>query len=238
MICYRCGCRLSEKDFCTGCGADVGLYKRIMFMSNRFYNDGLERAAVRDLSGAMNSLRQSLKFNKNNIDARNLLGLIYFETGEVVEALGQWVISKNLRPNKNIADDYINLLQTSQARLDGFNQALKKYNQSLVYCYQDSKDLAVIQLKKILSVNPKYLRAHQLLSLLYIDAEEWEKAHKELLKCVQIDANNTMTLRYMREVNRMLAPEEGEKNIQKKVTSNGVVRYQSGNETIIQPVKM
>ena len=104
MICYRCGCRLSEKDFCTGCGADVGLYKRIMFMSNRFYNDGLERAAVRDLSGAMNSLRQSLKFNKNNIDARNLLGLIYFETGEVVEALGQWVISKNLRPNKNIAD--------------------------------------------------------------------------------------------------------------------------------------
>ena len=156
----------------------------------------------------------------------------------MVEALGQWVISKNLRPNKNIADDYINLLQTSQARLDGFNQALKKYNQSLVYCYQDSKDLAVIQLKKILSVNPKYLRAHQLLSLLYIDAEEWEKAHKELLKCVQIDANNTMTLRYMREVNRMLAPEEGEKNIQKKVTSNGVVRYQSGNETIIQPVKM
>ena len=101
----------------------------------------------------------------------------------MVEALGQWVISKNLRPNKNIADDYINLLQTSQARLDGFNQALKKYNQSLVYCYQDSKDLAVIQLKKILSVNPKYLRAHQLLSLLYIDAEEWEKAHKELLKC-------------------------------------------------------
>ena len=92
MICYRCGCRLSEKDFCTGCGADVGLYKRIMFMSNRFYNDGLERAAVRDLSGAMNSLRQSLKFNKNNIDARNLLGLIYFETGEVVEALGQWVV--------------------------------------------------------------------------------------------------------------------------------------------------
>ena len=74
MICYRCGCRLSEKDFCTGCGADVGLYKRIMFMSNRFYNDGLEKAAVRDLSGAMNSLRQSLKFNKNNIDARNLLG--------------------------------------------------------------------------------------------------------------------------------------------------------------------
>lgn len=238
MICYRCGCRLSEKDFCTGCGADVGLYKRILVMSNRFYNDGLEKAAVRDLSGAVNSLRQSLKFNKNNIDARNLLGLVYFETGEVVEALGQWVISKNLRPNKNIADDYIELLQTNQARLDGFNQTLKKYNQSLLYCYQDSRDLAVIQLKKVLSVNPKYLRAHQLLALLYITGEEWEKAQRELLKCTQIDANNTTTLRYLKEVERVLAPEEGTRNVPKKVVSNGVMRYQSGNETIIQPVKM
>lgn len=239
MICYRCGCHLSEKDFCTGCGADVGLYKRIMFMSNRFYNDGLEKASVRDLSGAINSLRQSLKFNKNNIDARNLLGLIYFEIGEVVEALGQWVISKNLRPKKNIADDYINMIQMNQARLDGLNQTLKKYNQSLLYCYQDSQDLAIIQLKKILSVSPKYLRAHQLLALLYINAEEWEKAQKELNKCIQIDTNNTTTLRYLKEVEHMLMPEEGSRNIaKKKAASEGVMRYQSGNETIIQPVKI
>ena len=44
MICYNCGCRLSEHDFCTGCGADVSLYKKVMFLSNRFYNDGLEKA--------------------------------------------------------------------------------------------------------------------------------------------------------------------------------------------------
>ena len=78
MFCYNCGCHLSEHDFCTSCGADVSLYKKIMCMSNRFYNDGLEKAGVRDLTGAINSLRQSLKFNKNNIEARNLLGLVYF----------------------------------------------------------------------------------------------------------------------------------------------------------------
>ena len=89
MFCYNCGCQLSEHDFCTACGADVSLYKKIMSMSNRFYNDGLEKAGVRDLTGAINSLRQSLKFNKNNIEARNLLGLVYFETGEVVAALSE-----------------------------------------------------------------------------------------------------------------------------------------------------
>ena len=102
MFCYNCGCQLSEKDFCTGCGADVGLYKRIMYSANRFYNNGLEKAAVRDLSGAISSLRQCLKLNKNHIEARNLLGLVYFERGEVVAALSEWVISKNIQNEKNI----------------------------------------------------------------------------------------------------------------------------------------
>lgn len=239
MICYQCGCTLSEHDFCTSCGADVALYKKIIYISNRFYNEGLERANVRDLTGAITSLRQSLKFNKNNVEARNLLGLVYFETGEVVAALSEWVISKNLRPKKNIADDYIDMIQTNQNRLDTINQTIKKYNQALTYCNQDSLDLAVIQLKKVLSLNPKFIRAHQLLALLYINSEEWEKAKRELMKCVEIDTNNTVTLRYLKEVNEMLLPEEGVKNAPKKrQKAEEVIKYQSGNETIIQPVNM
>ncbi|MCI9463719.1 MAG: tetratricopeptide repeat protein [Lachnospiraceae bacterium] len=239
MKCYNCGCDLSGHDYCTGCGADVSLYKKIIYISNRFYNDGLERAGVRDLTGAIASLRQSLKFDKNNVEARNLLGLVYFETGEVVAALSEWVISKNLRPKKNVADDYIDMIQTNPTRLDTINQTIKKYNQALTYCHQESMDLAVIQLKKVLSLNPKFIRAHQLLALLYINGEEWEKAKRELAKCVQIDANNTTTLRYMKEVDEMLLPEEGMKaGGKKKGKSNDVVKYQSGNETIIQPVNI
>ncbi len=239
MICYQCGCNLSEHDFCTSCGADVALYKKIMYISNRFYNEGLERANVRDLTGGITSLRQSLKFNKNNVEARNLLGLVYFETGEVVAALSEWVISKNLRPKKNIADDYIDMIQTNQNRLDAINQTIKKYNQALTYCNQDSLDLAVIQLRKVLSLNPRFIRAHQLLALLFINNEEWEKAKKELTKCIEIDTNNIATLRYLKEVDEMLMPEDGVKNpSKKKHKSEDIVKYQSGNETIIQPVNM
>ncbi|MCR4788168.1 MAG: tetratricopeptide repeat protein [Lachnospiraceae bacterium] len=234
MICYRCGCTLSEKDFCTGCGADVGLYKRILATSNRYYNDALEKAAVRDLSGAISSLKQSVKLNKNNVDARNLLGLIYYETGEVVEALGQWVISNNIRDTKNIAADYIAMMQENPARLDGMNQNLRKFNHSLELCYNDSLDLAKIQLKKILSVAPKYLRAHQLLALIYIKDEEWDKAERELEKCSAIDAKNITTMRYMQEIQAMVAPEENGRSKDKNKTEVRV--YQSGNETIIQPV--
>ena len=82
MKCYNCGCTLSEDDFCTACGADVRTYKRIVRLSNRYYNEGLEKARVRDLTGAAASLKLSLKCNKNNVQARNLLGLVFFETGE------------------------------------------------------------------------------------------------------------------------------------------------------------
>ena len=225
MFCYNCGCHLSEHDFCTSCGADVSLYKKIMCMSNRFYNDGLEKAGVRDLTGAINSLRQSLKFNKNNIEARNLLGLVYFETGEVVAALSEWVISKNMRPEKNIADDYINMLQSNATRLDAINQTIKKYNQALV------------QLKKVLSLNPKFIRAHQLLALLYMDSEQWDRAERELHKCMDIDRNNTLTLRYLKEVETQLTPDENSKQTGRR-KKDDAVRYQSDNEIIIQPLNV
>lgn len=233
MYCFNCGCRLSEHDFCTSCGVDVARYKKILYASNMYYNDGLAKAKLRDLSGAVVSLRQSLKFNKNNVEARNLLGLVYFEMGESVAALCEWIISKNLKPEKNIADDYINMIQSSASQLENIKQVSKKYNQALAYCQQESKDLALIQLRKVLSMNQKFIRAHLLLALLYMDMEQWEKAKKELNKCISLDRNNTQALGYLQEVERMLNPEDGGR-VRKK--QEDAIRYQSDNEVIIQPI--
>ena len=68
MECFNCGALLTGKDFCEKCGVDVKIYKKIIKTSNTFYNEGLERASVRDLSGAVNSLKKSLELNKLNID--------------------------------------------------------------------------------------------------------------------------------------------------------------------------
>ena len=152
-------------------------------------------------------------------------------------ALSEWVISKNLRPDKNIADDYIDMIQSNASRLDTMNQTIKKYNQAYTYCVQGSKDLAVIQLKKVLSLNPRLIRAHQLLALLYIDSEQWDKAKKEVKKCLDIDRNNTLALRYLKEVDLMLNP-DASCNTAVKRKSEDSVRYQSDNEIIIQPLNV
>lgn len=238
MECFNCGCLLTENDFCTNCGADVRVYKRIIAASNRYYNIGLERASVRNLSGAAESLRQCLKLNKNHVDARNLLGLIYYEIGEVVSALNEWVMSKNIQPHKNIADDYIEDIRSNPSQLDTLTQAVKKYNQALNYCRQDSLDLAVIQLKKVLSMNAKYLQAHQLLALIYVSQEEWEKADKEIEKALRIDNSNTMTLRYMREIDEAISQQESKNPSKKKKDKEekNAKKYKSGNDMVIQPI--
>lgn len=234
MKCFRCGCELSEKDFCTSCGEDVKLYKKIIKISNMHYNDGLAKANVRDLSGAIISLRQSLKLNKNNTKARNLLGLVYYEMGEVVAALGEWVISKNMESTKNIAGDYIKAIQSNPNRLETINQTIKKYNQALLYCRQESEDLAIIQLKKVLSLNPNLVTGHQLIALLYMKHEEYDKAKKALSRAIKIDTTNTTTLRYIRELDFVLE-KPAVVNSQKAKNNEDRVSYTSGNETIIQP---
>ena len=231
MICYKCGQETGWEDSCPACGADMKIFKKVVRISNSYYNDGLQKAQVRNLSGAIISLRQSLKFYKYNIQARNLLGLVYYEMGEVVDALSEWVISANYQSEDNLAKKYIEQIHRNRNQLDTINQTIKKYNQALIYCKQDSKDLAVIQLRKVLSLNPKLVKAHQLIALLYIEEGYYEKAKKALRDAGKIDTDNTTTLRYLKEVNRCLK----EKGKEKKKKNDDLISYQSGNETIIMP---
>lgn len=242
MNCIYCGTPLASIDYCTGCGADITLQKRIIRISNLLYNEGLEKATVRDLSGAIVCLKRSLKFNKENVDARNLLGLVYFETGEVVSALSEWVISKNMNVPGNAADLYISKLQSNKNKLDTINQTIRKYNQALMYCRQDNDDMAVIQLKKVLAQNPKFIKAYHLLSLLYLKQQEYEKARKLLRKAAYIDTTNTKTLRYLQEVeaatgiSTSLDVKRKKKYAKEKVNKlTGTMTYMNGNEMIIQP---
>ena len=240
MRCYNCGSELTPNDFCTNCGVDIRNYRRIMWASNQYYNDGLTKAKVRDLSGAVMSLRACLKLNRMNIEARNLLGLVYFEMGEAVAAFSEWVVSRSMKPEKNIADDFMETVQGNPSRLAAINQSIKKYNQALLYAKQGSYDLAVIQLKKVLQMNPNLVVAYELLGLLYLQSEEYSRARRILNSALKIDKNNTRVLYYLKEAEDGLAARysgdaPGRRKSDKN-TSADAITYTSGNETIIQPV--
>ena len=202
MNCMNCGAFLVDKDldYCPKCGCNVLIQKKVDYLSRKCYNEGLEKASVRDLSGAISCLKQSLMYNKHNIQARNLLGLVYFETGEVVAALSEWVISKNLQPSRNLASEYINKLQANSNKLEAINETIRKYNDALNLCREGHEGMAAIRLKKILTQNPKLIKGYHLLALVQIKEGEYNKARRTLRKAAKIDKTNTTTLRFLSEI--------------------------------------
>ena len=202
MNCMNCGALLTGNDleYCPHCGANVLIQKKVDYLSNYYYNQGLEKASIRDLSGAITCLKLSLSYNKRNIQARNLLGLVYFETGEVVAALSEWVISKNLKPARNLASEYIDQLQSNPNRLNAINETIKKYNHSLALCRQGHEDMAAVQLKKVLSQNSKLIKGYHLLALIQMKQKDWGRARRTLKKASRIDKTNTTTLRFLKEI--------------------------------------
>lgn len=224
MNCPKCGYEIGRnRRYCEQCGTDTAVAIRLYRLSNRYYNEGLRRAQVRDLSGAVTMLKRSLECNKRNIQARNLLGLVYHELGEPVAALSEWIISKHFIPENNLADYFIEKIQSNPAKLDAVNQTVKKFNQALAYAKQGSDDLAMLQLRKVISARPGYVRALQLLALLYMKNDEYEKAKRCLLRAQKTDVANTTTLAYLAEIERVLNPDGQKVHTERSIES---VSYQ------------
>lgn len=227
--CARCNHDLDQNNFCSQCSVTAGALEKIQAMSKLFYNEGLQKAKARDLSGAIEILTRSIKYDKGNIDARNLLGLVYFEIGETVLALKQWVVSQNIQPSANIANDYLAKIQENTHNLEKLNSSIKKYNQALSYIEQGSSDLAIIQLKKILTITPNFVKAYCLLALVYIKDGERLKAKKELVKALAIDKSNYIANKYFDEVSDsgeesvMISPEEEVKKERKRARRQMVI---------------
>jgi len=199
MNCNRCNSPLGAGRFCGNCGLPYRYIKKAVNTANHYYNIGLEKANMRDLSGAKEALNKALFYNKYHIEARNLLGLIYYETGEIIEALRQWVYSINYEDMDNPAERYLSELQVP-GFLDDLSQMVKKYNLAVQYAQQGSEDLAVIQVKKVVSSMPRFVNARLLLALLFMKTGKNDEAKKQLEKVLRIDSFHPDAVRYYKEI--------------------------------------
>ena len=200
-------------------------------IANAYYNQGLALARQRDLTGAAAALKKSLRFDKFQTDARNLLGLIYLEIGEAGSALCQWVISLNLQEQDNLAEEYLQRVQGSGGYLETADQAAKKYNQALVYAQNENEALAVLLLMRMLDDFPNYVKAQELLALLYIRHEDYIKAGRCLYQVLKVDCYNPTAQRYM----AVAKHNTGKAEVEKRKLKNAFSHRQMQDDDIIIP---
>lgn len=200
-------------------------------IANAYYNQGLALARQRDLTGAAAALKKSLRFDKFQTDARNLLGLIYLEIGEAGSALCQWVISLNLQEQDNLAEEYLQRVQGAGGYLETADQAAKKYNQALVYAQNENEDLAILLLMRMLDDFPNYVKAQELLALLYIRHEDYIKAGRCLYQVLKVDHYNPTAQRYM----AVAKHNTGKAEVEKRKLKNAFSHRQMQDDDIIIP---
>ena len=183
-------------------------------ISNGYYNLGLSLAKERNLSSALNALSISLGLNKKNTDARNLYGLIQFEMGEETKALISWVISININPINNPAQNYLQKLRNKSAYLEKSQDAISKYNKAISQIKTVNYDMARITLKQAVDIRPHFVKAMLALALLDIREGKSSEAKKLLDNVLSIDRFNTKAITYLEEMKPLT-----EKNARKEKLS-------------------
>lgn len=200
MRCPECGFKIYREDTCPKCNADLLIWKKCYTISAKLYNKGLEQAKERDLSGAISSLKDSIAFDKTNMAARNLLGLVYYETGRIADALVQWVVSSNLQKEKNVAIEYMDKYEKDARGSEKLEDTLHLYNEALEYVNQKNDDLAIIRLKKALDINPQFIDALNLLAMCYLMRGRNNDALDIVKSVLRMDVNNSIALGFFRHL--------------------------------------
>lgn len=216
MTCPNCGQKYERGNNCPHCNTDAILYNGAVRISDTLYNKGLAKIKVSDLSGAIDYLSRSISINKNNTQARNLLGLVQYEIGHIGEALKNWVISCGLQRTDNPATGYIDVIQRSASSLERFNDAIRIYNQALKDLRQQSDDMALIKLKQATELNPKFIDALNLLSLCYFLQKDKARAIATAERVLSIDAGNVVALSYYNELSPSSRPGAHKTNLARK----------------------
>jgi len=200
MFCPNCDYEYRSGAVCPRCKVDTVIFDRTAGISDRLYNKGLAKAKISDITGAIECLRKSIKFNKNNIAAHNLIGLCYYEIGYVGEALKHWVVSNSKLKEQNRASYYIDEASKNGKVIEKLDNAVAMYNQALEYIKAENDDMAVIQLKKAVEASPRFVDAHNLLAFCSLIQGDTEKAVTSIEKALSVDVNNPVALNYYNEL--------------------------------------
>ncbi len=198
--CPVCKGSLDNGTTCPSCKFNLEIYDMSKKISVFLYNKGLDLIKKGALLDAIAILERSLYFCKTNVVARNLLGIIYYQIGEVGESLKHWVISINLKKDDNPAGKYIEDMKLEKLLLERKNEAIKTYNEALQYMKQGNEDIAIIRLTKAVNLSPDLIKAHLLLTLTYAQEEEnKEKARMFFDKAREVDHASSLVLYYARK---------------------------------------
>ncbi|MBR4887679.1 MAG: tetratricopeptide repeat protein [Clostridia bacterium] len=136
--------------------------------------------------------------------ARNLLGLIEFQRGELGEAMKHWSISEYLNPRQNQATAYLKEIKKKQELLTNMSESLHLYNEAMELARKGNVNFAITRLRKAVHLNPQYVKAQLVLALCYMEQHHFKTALSVLETVLKLEALNPDAKRYRAYIAKQL----------------------------------
>ncbi len=195
MQCQICG-REANGDICKKCFRELNMDNRLKDISNEFYNRGLKKALVKDITGALKELEKSIAYDKNNYYARNLAGLCYREIGMYGEASKNWFLSRYNEFPDNKVQDYIDEIGVELSDNKGLVKSIELYNEALEKIRNKELASTYHLLVEATELNDRFVPAYNLLILVHLIQRQYDKAIPLIDKVLAIDVKNEKALYY------------------------------------------
>ncbi len=195
MQCQICG-KETHGDICRKCFRELNMDNRLKDISNEYYNRGLKKAQVRDISGALKELEKIIAYYKNNYYARNLAGLCYRELGMFGEASKNWFLSRYNEFPDNKVQDYIDQIGVELSDNKGLVKSIELYNEALEKIRNKELASTYHLLVEATELNENFVPAYNLLILVHIIQRQYDKAIPLIDKVLSIDVKNEKALYY------------------------------------------
>jgi tetratricopeptide (TPR) repeat protein len=114
--------------------------------------------------------------------------------------------------------DMKDLLENGIEVPDNIRNSITLYNKALENIKMDSEDIAIIELKKAISMNPNFHEAMNLLGLCYSYTKDYQKAGEIFEKVIEAENNSVKALKYIGQINSndsTFSVQESKRNIKK-----------------------
>ena len=205
MTCPNCKEQNISRTICKKCGVNMPVSLKSIKISARFYNRALIKARSFELFEAISLLENSVKFDKKNIHAKNLLGLLYLEVGQPADAIKQWILSQSILKHDNLAISYLEIAEEQAKSLQNQDDSVKLYNEALFYIKENELTKALEYLNDAVNLNPKFIKAMNLISL--INIKRRENASSYIDKVLSLDKTNETAVHYQKVTRKNKEPQ-------------------------------
>ncbi len=202
MNCIKC--RLPVYGDICECGFNQAMYQKMVHNSDKYYNLAKDSHKNKNLSDAIAYLKNSIKFNSENVDAHNLLGICYGEMGQYGDASYHFLLSCFVDENNEVATKYLDEIKKYLDRNEHIELTYIMYNRALEKAQTGNIEKAILELNEAVKANEKFVKAMNLLALLHYKNGSNFNAKKMYKKVLKIDRSNELALKLQNQVENIV----------------------------------